>query len=102
MTIFTTDQWVILGLVFLLGLLIPTAGRITVLGHDRPGIIAETTGILAGLGLNLEDTTMTLLLMVARRAGAANICCLPTFMIDLSGMIDGSLATLGPARRGRL
>jgi glycine cleavage system transcriptional repressor len=34
---------------------------ITVLGHDRPGIIAETTRILAGLGLNLEDSTMTLL-----------------------------------------
>jgi glycine cleavage system transcriptional repressor len=34
---------------------------ITVLGHDRPGIIAETTHVLAGLGLNLEDSTMTLL-----------------------------------------
>jgi len=38
-----------------------TLHAITVLGHDRPGIIAETTGILAGLGLNLEDSTMTLL-----------------------------------------
>ncbi len=34
---------------------------ITVLGRDRPGIIAETTERLAGLGLNLEDSTMTLL-----------------------------------------
>ena len=34
---------------------------ITVLGHDRPGIIAETTEKLAGLGLNLEDSSMTLL-----------------------------------------
>ncbi|WP_139977939.1 glycine cleavage system protein R [Nocardioides litoris] len=34
---------------------------ITVLGHDRPGIIAETTRLLAGLGINLEDSTMTLL-----------------------------------------
>ena len=34
---------------------------ITVLGHDRPGIIAGTTDRLAGLGLNLEDSTMTLL-----------------------------------------
>ena len=33
----------------------------TVLGHDRPGIIAEATNKLAGLGLNLEDSTMTLL-----------------------------------------
>jgi glycine cleavage system transcriptional repressor len=32
---------------------------ITVLGHDRPGIIADTTGILARLGLNLTDSTMT-------------------------------------------
>lgn len=38
-----------------------TALAVTVLGHDRPGIIAETTAALAGLGLNLEDSTMTLL-----------------------------------------
>lgn len=38
-----------------------TLHAITVLGHDRPGIIAEATGILAGVGLNLEDSTMTLL-----------------------------------------
>ena len=34
---------------------------VTVLGHDRPGIIAETTAGLADLGLNIEDSTMTLL-----------------------------------------
>jgi glycine cleavage system transcriptional repressor len=33
---------------------------VTVLGRDRPGIVAETTAALAGLG-NLEDSTMTLL-----------------------------------------
>lgn len=38
-----------------------TLHAITVLGHDRPGIIAETTHQLAGLGLNLEDSSMTLL-----------------------------------------
>ncbi|MET1060453.1 MAG: ACT domain-containing protein [Nocardioides sp.] len=38
-----------------------TLHAITVLGHDRPGIIAESTAILAGLGLNLEDSSMTLL-----------------------------------------
>jgi glycine cleavage system transcriptional repressor len=38
-----------------------TLHAITVLGHDRPGIIAETTGRLSGLGLNLEDSSMTLL-----------------------------------------
>lgn len=34
---------------------------VTVLGHDRPGIIAATTAGLAELGLNIEDSTMTLL-----------------------------------------
>lgn len=34
---------------------------VTVIGHDRPGIIAETTEALAGLGSNLEDSTMTIL-----------------------------------------
>jgi glycine cleavage system transcriptional repressor len=34
---------------------------VTVVGHDRPGIIAEATGLLAGLGANLEDSSMTLL-----------------------------------------
>ncbi|MBN1174486.1 MAG: amino acid-binding protein [Micromonosporaceae bacterium] len=32
---------------------------VTVLGADRPGIIAEASEILAGLGLNLTDSTMT-------------------------------------------
>lgn len=34
---------------------------VTVLGRDRPGIIADATAGLADLGLNIEDTTMTLL-----------------------------------------
>lgn len=34
---------------------------VTVIGHDRPGIIAAVTAELAELGLNLEDSTMTLL-----------------------------------------
>jgi glycine cleavage system transcriptional repressor len=34
---------------------------ITVVGQDRPGIIAEVSGVLADLGLNLTDSTMTLL-----------------------------------------
>jgi glycine cleavage system transcriptional repressor len=36
-----------------------TTHAITVLGHDRPGIIAEATRRLAALGLNLEDSSMT-------------------------------------------
>ncbi|HSE10813.1 MAG TPA: ACT domain-containing protein [Nocardioidaceae bacterium] len=57
-----------------------TSQAITVLGHDRPGIIAETTRILADLGLNIEDSTMTLLrghfammLICAGPAGSAEI-----------------------------
>lgn len=38
-----------------------TLHAVTVIGHDRPGIIAETTRVLADLGLNIEDSTMTLL-----------------------------------------
>ena len=34
---------------------------VTVLGRDRPGIIAEATGALTELGGNLEDSSMTLL-----------------------------------------
>lgn len=34
---------------------------ITVVGRDRPGIIADVAQVLAGLGLNLTDSTMTLL-----------------------------------------
>jgi len=34
---------------------------VTVVGHDRPGIIADTTGLLAELGANLEDSSMTIL-----------------------------------------
>lgn len=32
---------------------------ITVIGHDRPGIIADVAEVLAGLGMNLTDSTMT-------------------------------------------
>ena len=34
---------------------------ITVVGHDRPGIIAQTADALADSGMNLEDSSMTLL-----------------------------------------
>ena len=57
-----------------------TSHAITVLGHDRPGIIAEATGRLADLGLNLEDSSMTRLrghfamtLVCAGDASAAEI-----------------------------
>jgi glycine cleavage system transcriptional repressor len=67
---------------------------ITVLGHDRPGIIAETTGVLAELGLNIEDSTMTLLrghfammLITDGHAGAGEV---EESLAGLTG--DGSLS----------
>ena len=44
---------------------------ITVLGHDRPGIIAQTAEILADCGMNLEDSSMTML----RRHFAMTLIC---------------------------
>jgi len=53
---------------------------VTVLGHDRPGIVADVTRALADLHGNLEDSTMTLLrghfamvLLVHTGAGAAAV-----------------------------
>jgi len=53
---------------------------VTVLGQDRPGIVADVTEALAGLHGNLEDSTMTLLrghfamvLLVHTGAGAAAV-----------------------------
>ena len=53
---------------------------VTVLGADRPGIVAEVTGHLSRLGGNLEDSTMTLLrghfamvLVVATERSAAQV-----------------------------
>ena len=53
---------------------------VTVLGHDRPGIVADVTGALADLHGNLEDSTMTLLrghfamvLLVHTGAGTAAV-----------------------------
>lgn len=34
---------------------------VTVIGHDRPGIIADIAAVLADLKVNLTDSTMTLL-----------------------------------------
>jgi len=66
---------------------------ITVLGRDRPGIIAETTGKLAGLGLNLEDSTMTLLrghfAMMLVCAGSASDVEIESALAPLTG--DGTL-----------
>ncbi len=71
----------------------PALHAVTVLGHDRPGIIAETTGQLAQLGLNLEDSTMTLLrghfAMMLICAGAATATEIEEALAPLTA--DGSL-----------
>jgi glycine cleavage system transcriptional repressor len=67
---------------------------VTVIGHDRPGIIAETTAVLADLGLNIEDSTMTLLrghfAMTLVTDGPASAAAVET---SLSGLgADGALS----------
>jgi glycine cleavage system transcriptional repressor len=67
---------------------------ITVLGHDRPGIIAETTGALSDLGLNIEDSTMTLLrghfAMMLITDGSADAATVEDALAVLTA--DGSLS----------
>lgn len=67
---------------------------VSVLGHDRPGIIAETTRLLGGLGLNLEDSSMTRL----RGHFAMTLVCAGDASVeDIAGVLapigaDGRLA----------
>lgn len=67
---------------------------VTVVGHDRPGIIAEATGLLAALGANLEDSSMTLLrghfAMVLVAAADATPAQVEAALAPLAA--DGSLA----------
>ncbi len=69
---------------------------VTVLGHDRPGIIAEVTAVLAELGLNLEDSTMTLLrghfafmLICAGDAGTPSAAAVESALAPITA--DGTL-----------
>jgi glycine cleavage system transcriptional repressor len=65
---------------------------ITVVGHDRPGIVAELTEAIARLGGNLEDSSMTLLrghfamtMVAALTTGAAAI------EVELAGLTRSGL-----------
>lgn len=65
---------------------------ITVVGQDRPGIIAQAAAALAGCDMNLEDSSMTLLrghfamtLVCAGAASAAEV------EVALAPLADGSL-----------
>lgn len=66
---------------------------ITVLGEDRPGIIAETASVLARLGMNLTDSTMTLL---RGHFAMTLICAGPAspqqVSDDLAGLAESGLA----------
>ena len=66
---------------------------ITVVGHDRPGIIAQTAAALAGCGMNLEDSSMTILrghfAMTLICAGGAEVAEVEEALVPLA---DGSLA----------
>ncbi len=71
-----------------------TLHAVTVLGHDRAGIIAQTTGILADLGLNIDDSTMTLLrgqfAMMLIVDGSAELTVIEQALAQLAS--DGSLS----------
>ena len=60
---------------------------VTVIGHDRPGIIADATSALAALGGNLEDSTMTIL-----RGHFAMVLLVST--AASGGEVEAELATL--------
>jgi glycine cleavage system transcriptional repressor len=69
-----------------------TSLAITVVGHDRPGIIAQAAEVLSGCGMNLEDSSMTLLrghfamtLICAGDADAAEV------EAALQPLVNGSL-----------
>jgi len=63
-----------------------TSLAITVLGHDRPGIIAETTARLADLGLNLEDSSMTRL---RGHFAMTLVCAGPVAASDVEAALSG-------------
>ncbi len=66
---------------------------VTLIGRDRPGIIADATQALAGLGLNLTDSTMTLLrghfAMMLVCTGARDVAAVEAALAPLTA--DGSL-----------
>lgn len=59
---------------------------VTVIGQDRPGIIADATAALGRLGGNLEDSTMTLL-----RGHFAMV-----LLVEMQATIDDVVRVLAP------
>ncbi|HEX6195221.1 MAG TPA: ACT domain-containing protein [Jiangellaceae bacterium] len=62
---------------------------VTVVGHDRPGIIADVTARLAELGGNLEDSTMTLL---RGHFAMMLICSSPATAVEVEKALDALTA----------
>jgi len=62
---------------------------VTVVGHDRPGIIAAAADALAACGMNLEDSSMTLLrghfAMTLVCAGDASVATVREALAGLAG-----------------
>ena len=70
-----------------------TSLAITVVGHDRPGIIAQAAEVLSRCGMNLEDSSMTLLrghfAMTLICAGEANVAQIEAALQSLkNGSLD--------------
>ena len=69
-----------------------TSLAITVVGHDRPGIIAQAAKVLSQCGMNLEDSSMTLLrghfAMTLICAGEADVAQIES---ALQPLVNGSL-----------
>jgi glycine cleavage system transcriptional repressor len=65
---------------------------ITVIGHDRPGIIADVAEVLAGLGMNLTDSTMTRL----RGHFAMTLVCVGSEAASGTPAIEDVEAALAP------
>jgi glycine cleavage system transcriptional repressor len=78
---------------------------VTVLGHDRPGIVAEVTRALADLHGNLEDSTMTLLrghfamVLLVRTGASAEVVEGALHSVSAGGSLVINARVLGdPAR----
>ena len=70
---------------------------VTVIGRDRPGAVADVSGVLAELGLNLTDSSMTLLrghfAMTLVCAGSASVAAVAAALAPLAA--DGLVTTVG-------
>jgi glycine cleavage system transcriptional repressor len=64
---------------------------VIVVGHDRPGIVADVAEVLSGLGANLTDSTMTLL----RGHFAMTLICTG----PAAGEVEAALAPLSAGGR---